>query len=83
MLAQASLGLLLLERHEQERRAELSSGEDNTFLGGRGGEGAIIVICWTDMLNTYDMFAIYKKHHKVSLWIKVYQTRYSIKYEVI
>lgn len=29
MLAQASLGLLLLERQEQERQAELSNGENS------------------------------------------------------
>ena len=38
VLAQASLGLLLLERQEQERRAELSSGEDNIRFW-EGGEG--------------------------------------------
>lgn len=42
MLAQASLGLLLLERQEQERRAAFSNGENIHNL--QLHEGAITVI---------------------------------------
>ena len=43
MLAQASLGLLLFERQEQERRASLSNGEDSQFTIAREGNNCCLL----------------------------------------
>ena len=43
ILAQASLGLLLFERQEQERRASLSNGEDSQFTIAREGNNCYLL----------------------------------------